>query len=607
MNRIGLLAGLAALGLPSGAFALTFPCPVTTPISISGAETLSPADSCDIQAGGSLNVQAPGGSLLINEGALNIDAGGSLNNARVLNNGFNNPNPFFGDVSGGTITNAGNLTNSAGALLTNELGGQIVNTGTLINQGSLSNGGGFNDFVNDTGATLTNQAGAEFSNFGYIQNRGMMTNEAGASLITNGGSDVGLFAAIPRITNTGTFINSGSLSGGSFENEIGAMLANRSGATANNISVDNRGTLTNEEGATLLGGQVSNSGSLVNAGNLASTSISGNGGTMSNQSGALFSNKGFFINSGTLTNQAGATIDNQAGQQLNNSGAIANQGSLVNAGSFNNGSFGGNGVLNNTGSLVNQVGSTLTNASGSTLTNLGVLTNDAAIANAGTVTNTGTFAVTASGTVSGSGIVTQTDGALTVDGSLTQAAVNLNGGILNGTGTLNTTLNVDGGTVAPGHSPGTLTINGDFNFTGGILDIEIGGLLPGQYDLLEITGAAHFLGGTIRFDFINGFLPAASDFLAFLDAASIDGLSNMSFAYTGLAPGFQFSVDPNGGALRFTALNDGQAVEQSSVPEPATLALAGIGLGLVRWQRTRAGSGTVSPRRYRLGGGHARA
>ncbi len=75
------------------------------------------------------------------------------------------------------------------------------------------------------------------------------------------------------------------------------------------------------------------------------------------------------------------------------------------------------------------------------------------------------------------------------------------------------------GTIAPGTSPGTLTVNGDFSQSpAGTLEIEIAGWGVGQFDQLVIGGAAN-LGGTVRFVSLDGFRPRGGDRFVFLTAA----------------------------------------------------------------------------------------
>src|SRR5207253_6719188 len=87
------------------------------------------------------------------------------------------------------------------------------------------------------------------------------------------------------------------------------------------------------------------------------------------------------------------------------------------------------------------------------------------------------------------------------------------GKTLSGSGTLTvnggTNFSVtNSGTVAPGLSPGILTISGNYTQNaGGSLNIEIGGLTVGtQYDQLVVTGNAT-LAGTLNATLINGFTP----------------------------------------------------------------------------------------------------
>lgn len=104
----------------------------------------------------------------------------------------------------------------------------------------------------------------------------------------------------------------------------------------------------------------------------------------------------------------------------------------------------------------------------------------------------------------------------------------LNSGTVTGGGTLIVRrLNNVGGIVAPGDSPGTLTVAasvtpdrpGDYSQgADGVLAIEAGGLTPGtQHDRLVVAGTAT-LGGTLEVTLVNGFVPADGDAIAVLTA-----------------------------------------------------------------------------------------
>jgi T5SS/PEP-CTERM-associated repeat protein len=80
------------------------------------------------------------------------------------------------------------------------------------------------------------------------------------------------------------------------------------------------------------------------------------------------------------------------------------------------------------------------------------------------------------------------------------------------------------GAVAPGESTGVLQFMGSYTQqSGGTLEIELGGLAPGaQHDFLDVQGNV-VLGGHLSLSVVNGFVPAAADTLAVLDASSVAG------------------------------------------------------------------------------------
>jgi T5SS/PEP-CTERM-associated repeat protein len=128
-------------------------------------------------------------------------------------------------------------------------------------------------------------------------------------------------------------------------------------------------------------------------------------------------------------------------------------------------------------------------------------------------------------------------------------------------------INNFGGIVSPAASPGTLTIDGNYEQLGGTLEIEMAGTAPGQFDVLKVTGDVS-LGGDLLLQFIDGFAPRQGDEFTFLD---VDGSLAGAFAnieVRGLLPGFQFDLRPDAGGLTMVALNDGVAV-----PEPAPIFL----------------------------------
>ncbi len=106
------------------------------------------------------------------------------------------------------------------------------------------------------------------------------------------------------------------------------------------------------------------------------------------------------------------------------------------------------------------------------------------------------------------------------------------------------------GTLAPGNSPGLLTIGGDITFGPfGTLEIEIGGLLRGtEYDALDVGGTAT-LDGTLDVLLINGFVPQAGDSFDIIIADTVVG-QFATVQTPALNPGLfwvlDYDLDPSG-------------------------------------------------------------
>ncbi|MGE0337093.1 MAG: hypothetical protein AB7O21_20380 [Gammaproteobacteria bacterium] len=89
--------------------------------------------------------------------------------------------------------------------------------------------------------------------------------------------------------------------------------------------------------------------------------------------------------------------------------------------------------------------------------------------------------------------------------------------------TLDGSLHQLGGTLAPGQSPGLITIEGDYQFDAGTLALEIAGLARGvEYDAVDVAGTAT-LGGRLEVSLLDGFLPGAGARFELLSAETILG------------------------------------------------------------------------------------
>ncbi len=126
-----------------------------------------------------------------------------------------------------------------------------------------------------------------------------------------------------------------------------------------------------------------------------------------------------------------------------------------------------------------------------------------------------------------------------VDGAFIDPSVfNLNGGMLQGSGTIQSSVIAGAGsnTIAPGLSPGTLTINGSLTLSGtSTLAMEIGGLTQGAvlngYDYLDVNGVLT-LAGLLDLDFIDTFENSVSGadlfYLATADSDILGSFSNVA-------------------------------------------------------------------------------
>jgi len=121
-----------------------------------------------------------------------------------------------------------------------------------------------------------------------------------------------------------------------------------------------------------------------------------------------------------------------------------------------------------------------------------------------------------------------TNGFLTNNGVQTGALAVNNGSIVKGSGSFDVVTVRDGGTFAPGNSPGAATVK-TLSFqsvatTGGpTLAIELGGTAPGtDYDQLHVTGALN-ANGTLNVSLVGGFSPSIGDTFDILDFGTLTG------------------------------------------------------------------------------------
>ncbi len=134
------------------------------------------------------------------------------------------------------------------------------------------------------------------------------------------------------------------------------------------------------------------------------------------------------------------------------------------------------------------------------------------------------------------------------------------------------------GTIGPGNTTGTLTINGLYQqMAGSTLDILIGGPGAGQFGQLDVNGEA-LLGGTLDVSTLASFDPESGEVFELL-SGKISGNFTVVDLPT-LGDGLYFSLDQeaNGIFLDVDGTKTGGGGGNGTVPEPSEWMLLAAGL-----------------------------
>jgi Secretion system C-terminal sorting domain len=462
-----------------------------------------------------------------------VNAGGILTLTSSLN---------IADGPGNDLTVNGSFNFISGTL--SGAGIFIVNAGMDWQGGSMQSNLVLTSTAVSSKTTVTT---VSIANFGVLTNNGAFTWAAGNIELTNGSFNNGI-AGIINITGDDVMTTSG---GTRFFNNAGLVIKSAgTGTTAINVNGSNSGTIN------------------VNAGTISS------GGTFDNASTiGIASGKTFLVNSGTFSLNTGSK-SNGAGKFEFSAGALA-----INAPAgtpatatnylFTGGLMNGTGTLSVTTSMDWQGGSMQSNlvlastavSSKTTVTtvsisNFGILTNNGAFTWAagnieltnGTFNNgvTGTINITGDDVMSTSGGIRFFNNEGTVikstgSGTTSFTVNSANTGTIKGIGTLDFQSSfTSDGIIAPGTSPGLLTINGSQPLSANsTLQIEMqSGSGPGTGHDQLIRAGSMTLAGTLTVTEI-GAVPPGTYTIINLTSGTTSG----SFATTTLPPGYSLLVN----------------------------------------------------------------
>jgi T5SS/PEP-CTERM-associated repeat protein len=127
-------------------------------------------------------------------------------------------------------------------------------------------------------------------------------------------------------------------------------------------------------------------------------------------------------------------------------------------------------------------------------------------------------------------------------------------GVLTGAGQVDGDV-INEGLAAPGNSIGTLNVDGDYTqSSSGVLDIEVAGVGPGQFDTISASGAAA-LAGLLKVSLI-GFAPSLGDTFGILFAGGGFGGRFDALMLPPLPAGLGWRLDPGGATLFLNVVNE---------------------------------------------------
>jgi uncharacterized protein with beta-barrel porin domain len=468
-----------------------------------------------------------------------------------------------GDVVSVTTESNSRIVGNSGAIVvasktaTINLGGSIASIGPALTVGST---------VGPAGASTVNLTGTLTGDIGIQYNSGTSEVVVNTGTINANSGIAGFAAGKMTVTNSGTINGTAPFGVGIYSLSDLTVTNNAAGKISGGLEavyskggfvvVTNSGSIT----ATTSGG-----GAVVG---LAGATVTNNvGGTITGGFAGVASVQGFatVVNSGTIS---GKDIFDNRGVWSATQATVTNNAGAVIAGIYGIYTGGGSSTVTNAGSISGSVAAIRFGGSGNTLTLMPSSVISGNVLGAGSDTlqlggmSAATFDVSRLGaaaqyrgfgkfivldganwTLSGASLYTGATnvnaGTLSVNGSIASSSLTTvnAGGTLGGNGIVgNTTIN--GGTLAPGNSIGTLAVQGNLVFaTAASYMVEVS---PANADRTNVTGTATLGGATVKASFAAGTY-VARQYTIINATGGVNGTFN-SLVNTNLPGGFTSSL-----------------------------------------------------------------
>lgn len=442
-------------------------------------------------------------------------------------------------------------------------------TGSSVFYAGGGGGGALDDFDSETAGTGGNGGGGAGSISGNATAGTDGRGGGGGGAGTNGwGGDGGDGIVIVRYKGSSLGNIGGTVTSG---NGTAAGYTLHTFTTAGNSSFDMSSVDMNSRLGATISGVISGAGNLTFSGP----------GTLSLGAANTFTGE---------TRAAAGTLS------LNHANALA--GSTLNLASSDNGTvtFGMTGF--NTYNVAGIIGSKNLALAGNTLS---VGSNNANSVYSGALSGAGGFTKVGNGTLTLTGNNTSftgdtivSSGGLVVNGDLSNSDTTVqSGSYLGGSGSVGALSVANGGSIAPGNSPGILE-TGNLDLQGEI-EMEIAGTAAGtEYDQIDVTGTVT-LGATstLSVTLLNSFAPVNDDLIFIL---SNDGIDAITGTFSGLAHLSTFFVGDTEWQISYLANYAGSSsgtflggndIALMAIPEPSAALLGGLG-ALMLLRRRRA-------------------